>query len=45
MHLPFETYKHPVKSVYMLVLDWEDLGLLYCTNKTPSSLALSATDH
>ena len=23
---------------------WEDLGLLLCTNKTPSSLALSVTD-
>ena len=25
-------------------LHWADPGLLYCTNKTPSSLALSAID-
>ena len=29
---------------FMLVFLWEDPGLLYYTNKTPSSLALSATD-
>ena len=26
-------------------LPWADSGLLYCTNKTPSSLALSVTNH
>ena len=34
---------HPME--HLVGSDWADPGLLYCTNKTPSSLALLVIDH